>query len=93
MTNKGGVDEEDECGDYYDCVLTPNNAPDDCKTGVTFRGKDAEYLKAHKILMDMSQKRGDRYIINETEFNVMHQKINQPQVKLRINLEKQEKQT
>ena len=82
MNDREGVEmstkEYDECEDYYDCVLTPNNAPPDSKTGVTFRGKDGEYLKAHKILMEITQKRGDRYIINETEFNVVDAPKNKP---------------
>ena len=65
-------------GDYYETVLTPNNAPIDSKTGVTFKGKDAEYLKAHKTMMGMIKSRGDRYIINETEFNVVDAPKNKP---------------
>ena len=68
----------DDLGDYYETVLTPNNAPNDSKTGVTFKGKDAEYLKAHRIMMEMAKSRGDRYIINETEFNVIDAPKNKP---------------
>ena len=52
------MDDTEDFSDYYECVLTPNNAPADSKTGVTFKGKDAEYLKAHEIIMNMAQSKG-----------------------------------
>ena len=67
-----------EDSDYYTSVLTPYNAPLDSKTGVTFKGKDAEYIKAHKLMMEMIKSRGDRYLINETEFNIVDTPKNKP---------------
>ena len=72
------MDNTEELSDYYECVLTPNNAPADCKTGVTFKGKDADYLKAHKMIMNIAQNKGDRYTINDTEVNIADAPKNKP---------------
>ena len=72
------MDNTEELSDYYECVLTPNNAPADCKTGVTFKGKDADYLKAHKMIMNIAQNKGDRYMINDTEGNISDAPKNKP---------------
>ena len=72
------MDNSEDNSDYYECVLTPNNAPADSKTGVTFKGKDAEYLKAHKIIMTIAQNKGDRYNINDTEVNIADAPKNKP---------------
>ena len=72
------MDDTEDLSDYYECVLTPNNAPSDSKTGVTFKGKDAEYLKAHKIIMNIAQNKGDRYNINDTEVNIADAPKNKP---------------
>ena len=63
-------EEEDDISEYYDWLRTPKNAPDEYKTGVTFRGSDDEYFKAHKIVMDMTQKKGDRFVINGVEVRI-----------------------
>ena len=71
-------DDYEDFSDYYDCVLTPNNAPEDSKTGITFKGKDAEYLKAHKMIMNIAQNKGDCFNINGIEVNIADAPKNKP---------------
>ena len=62
---------DNDINEYYDCVMTPNNAPVDNKTGFTFKGSDVEYLKGHKVIMEMVQKKGDRFVINGSEISIV----------------------
>ena len=60
--NKTGIEEEQQQEDNYEWLMTPKNASKDSKTGVTFKGSDAEYLNAHKVLVEMIKKKGERYV-------------------------------
>ena len=71
-------DDSEDFSDYYECVLTPNNAPEDSKTGITFKGKDSEYLKAHKMIIDIAKNKGDSYNINGIEVNIADAPKNKP---------------
>ena len=70
--------EEEETSEYYECVMTPINSPVDKKTGFTFKGSDAEYLKGHEVIMEMIQKKGDRFEINGIEIAVVDNQENKP---------------
>ena len=48
-------EEEGDVSEYYDMVETPENAPTEGKTGVTFKGNDAGYLDAHRIITEMTK--------------------------------------
>ena len=61
----------DKSSEYFDCTITPINAPDEGKTGVTFKGTNEEYIQAYTLIMDMFKKKGDRYIINGVEFAII----------------------
>ena len=74
LTKECSIKEEDgdisgDTSDYYDWLRTPKNASEDKKTGVTFRGSDDEYFKAHKMIMKMAKKKGDRFVINGMEIS------------------------
>ena len=58
---------ENESSDYYECILTPKNAPDDNKSGITINGSNDQYIEAHLKLLEILNVKGDRYIINNTE--------------------------
>ena len=62
--------EDEDTSDYYDWLRTPKKAPDDKKAGVTFRGSDDEYFKAHKMIMVMTHKKGNRFVINGMEMSI-----------------------
>ena len=73
-------DKENELSDYYEYTLTPNVASEDAKTGVTFKGSSPEYLGAYGIIIKMMQKKGDRYIINDTEVAIVDAPATKPTV-------------
>jgi hypothetical protein len=69
---------EEDISEYYECVMTPINASEDSKTGFTFKGSDADYLKAHGVIMQMIQKKGDRFVINGVEISIVDAPQNKP---------------
>ena len=71
-------EEEYSRSDYYDWVMIPNISPTESKTGVTFRGADNEYFKAHTLLMELIKKKGDRFVINGIEMSVADNPPNKP---------------
>ena len=72
----------DEEHDYYEWCLTPNNASDENKSGVTFKGKDTEYINAHSKILDLFKKRGERFYLNGIELSIADKQKNKP-----INIE------
>ena len=76
--NKSGIEEEQQQEENYEWLMTPKNAAKDSKTGVTFRGSDAEYLNAHKVLVEMIKKKGDIYVINGIEISIADTQNNKP---------------
>ena len=64
--------------DYYDFLLTPITAAEDCKNGVTFRGSDEEYFKAHKIIGELTKHKGDKYVIKGVEISIADAPQNKP---------------
>ena len=48
-----------ESSDYYECSMTPKNAAEECKTGITFKGNDEEYVNAQKKVLQMIKKKGE----------------------------------
>ena len=71
-------EEEEETSEYYEWVMIPHVASEEKKTGVTFKGSDDEYFKAHKIILEMLKKKGDRFVVNETEIAVADAPENKP---------------
>ena len=78
--NKDAEENIEEASDYFEWNLIPVNAASDNKTGVTFKGRDAEYIKAHKAIQEMMKVRGERYIINGIEVAVVDAPKNKPSV-------------
>ena len=64
---------------HYEINLTPNMAPEESKTGVTFRGSDEVYMDAHKNIVAM-MKIGDRYLVNGVEISILDAPENKPVV-------------
>ena len=74
---EGGIE---EISDYFEWNLIPINAPSENKTGITFKGRDAEYIQAHKSVQKMMKVRGERYMINGVEIAVVDAPKNKPSV-------------
>ena len=72
------MQEEEDFSDYYDFVLTLMNASAENKSGITFKGSDDEYIKAHKIVMKMTQKKGDRFVVNGIDIYIADAPNNKP---------------
>ena len=70
IKEKEVVEVEEDVNDYYEWLEVPKNASDDNKTGVTFKGSDDEYFKAHTIIVEMTHKKGDRFVVNGTEMSI-----------------------
>ena len=62
----------------YDLELVPKSATEDKKTGVTIKGSESGYLEAHKMLKDLLQKKGDRFLINGIEIGLSDMPKNKP---------------
>ena len=71
-------EEECEQSDYYDFVLTPFTAPENEKNGVTFRGNDNEYFKAHNMLKELTKTKGDKFVINGVDISIADAPYNKP---------------
>ena len=67
-----------ESSDYYECSMTPKNAAEECKTGITFKGNDEEYVNAQKKVLQMIKKKGERYEINGIEVAIVDTPKNKP---------------
>ena len=71
-------EEYEDISDYYEWVLTPINATDENKSGVTFKGNDQEYFNAHHLVGELTKKKGDRFVINGVEISVADAPENKP---------------
>ena len=69
--------EEIEC-EGYDLELVPTAAMKDKKTVVTIKGSESGYLEAHRILKEMLNKKGDRFLINGVEIGLSDIPKNKP---------------
>ena len=56
--------------DGYELEIVPIKASEENKTGITIKGKDVEYLEAHRVLKGFFQTRGQKYNINNTEIRI-----------------------
>ena len=61
----------DEVTNGYELEIVPIKAAEENKTGITIKGKDVEYLEAHRILKAFFQTRGQKYLINGTEIRIV----------------------
>ena len=66
----------------YDLKMVPESANDDMKTGVTFKGNEPGYLEGHKVLKEITKRKGDRFLFNGIEISVADVPKNKP-----INIE------
>ena len=57
--------EDEEINDFYDWELVPTVYPDESKTGVTFKGDSKEYVKAQGMVLELFNKKGAKYFIND----------------------------
>ena len=72
------MEEEDLNCDGYDLEIVPVKASKENKTGITLKGKDGDYLEAHRILKNMTQTKGDQYVINGVEVGILDAPKNKP---------------
>ena len=62
----------------YNLELVPQTATDDKKTGVNIKGSESGYLEAHKLLKELTKKKGDRFLINGIEIGISDTPKNKP---------------
>ena len=55
---------EDLVCEGYNLEFVPVKASLETKTGMTFKGKDGDYLAAQRMLKAMMQRKGERFSIN-----------------------------
>ena len=70
--------EDIEDSDYYECILTPKNAPTESKNGITLNGSNDQYVEAHLELLKLFKVKGDHYMINKTEIAILDAPENKP---------------
>ena len=74
--------DEDQDQDYYEWSLTPQNASEENKTGVSFKGRDIEYINAHGKIVELFKKKGEKFALNGIELSIADKQKNKP-----INIE------
>ena len=47
----------DETSDDFEILMIPKNAPEEGKSGITIKGSNNQYAKAHKVIMDFFRKK------------------------------------
>ena len=62
----------------YEWILTPNNAPDDKKTGISIKGSDTKYINANRKIADIFKKKGEQFSLNGIELTVSDTQKNKP---------------
>ena len=62
---------EDLICEGYDLEFVPVKASIESKTGITFKGKDGDYLSAQRMLKVMMQKKGERFTINGIDLAIL----------------------
>ena len=68
--------EEDQL--HYDWTITPKNASDENKSGITFKGKETKYINANRKVAEMFKIKGDKFLINNFELSVCDAPKNKP---------------
>ena len=71
------MDDELIC-EGYDLKLVPETANDDMKTGVTIKGNDPGYFEGHRLLKEITKKKGERFLINGIEIGISDTPKNKP---------------
>ena len=71
--------EEYDC-EGYELELVPKTAPSEEQTGITFKGKDKEYLEAQKMLKDFMKNKGEIFLINGIEIIISDSPKNRPMI-------------
>ena len=72
------MDDDDLNCEGYDLKLVPETANDDMKTGVTFKGNDPGYFEGHRVLKEITKKKGERFLINGVEIGISDTPKNKP---------------
>ena len=72
------VEMEDLTSDFYDVEMIPFKASANNKTGITFKGSSVEYLNAHKNILELVKRKGERYVINGIEIGIVDNPENKP---------------
>ena len=67
-------------GDGYELEFVQRTAPIEEQTGITFKGKDKEYLEAQKVLKDFMKNKGDIFLINGIEMIISDTPKNRPMI-------------
>ena len=63
---------------HYDVVVTPKNASEENKSGITIKGKDSGYINANKRISEMFRNKGDKFVINDIELRISDTPKNKP---------------
>ena len=64
--------------EFYDVEMIPIKVSAHNKTGITFKGSCIEYLNAHKNILELVKKKGERYVINGIEIGIVDNPENKP---------------
>ena len=72
------MDDDDLNCEGYDLKLVPETANDDMKTGVTIKGNDPGYFEGHRVLKEITKKKGERFLINGVEIGISDTPKNKP---------------
>ena len=62
----------------YDLKLVPEVSSDEMKTGVTIKGSDPGYFEGHRILKEITKKKGERFLFNGVEIGISDAPKNKP---------------
>ena len=62
----------------YEWCLTPKNYSEENKSGVTFTGRDTEYINANRKLAQMFKTKGEKFQINGIEISIADAPKNKP---------------
>ena len=69
---------EELTSEFYDIEMIPVKASANNKTGITFKGSCMEYLNAHKNILELVKKKGERFVINGIEIGIVDNPENKP---------------
>ena len=62
---------EENIEDFYEWTLIPTTYSEENKNGVTFKGETEEYIAAHQRIVNMMNKKGAKYCVNDREIRIL----------------------
>ena len=80
---------EDFVCEGYELEIVPTKASIENKTGITIKGNDHEYIEANRMLKDLFQKKGEKFLINGISISINDVPKNKPinvEVKSKLGL-------